>query len=369
MIALLVILASPWAWQVRAQTLALPLFTGLLWLLIDHQHRLDRRVLLALPILIVWGNVHGTAVMAAILVMGAGAIDLIRRRGDARVAVALVLAAPVCLLVSPYALDLPSYYHLMLVDPPFKGLIVEWRPTRPEAKTVLFFALTVVTAVLAVWQRRRLTLFEGFALALTFWVGIDAIRGVTWFVLTVLIVVPALLDGALRMKPAQPHRGANVVISAICLVGLSIGVVLTAAQPTKWFESTWPTEALPAIAEVTGSPADRVRHLQLLGLALLASARPARATCVRHSVRDLPSPDDPGDGRLRLDPGAELGEAGRRLRRRDRGPEQKREDDARARRGWPPTSLLRRQHRRADPARSLSLSRRAKARSEHECQR
>ena len=232
-IALLVILASPWAWQVRAQTLALPLFTGLLWLLIDHQHRLDRRVLLALPILIVWGNVHGTAVMAAILVMGAGAIDLIRRRGDARVAVALVLAAPVCLLVSPYALDLPSYYHLMLVDPPFKGLIVEWRPTRPEAKTVLFFALAVGTAVLAVWQRRRLTLFEGFALALTFWVGIDAIRGVTWFVLTVLIVVPALLDGALRMKPAQPHRGANVVISAICLVGLSIGLVLTAAQPTN----------------------------------------------------------------------------------------------------------------------------------------
>ena len=30
--ALLVILASPWAWQVRAPTLALPLFAGLLWL-------------------------------------------------------------------------------------------------------------------------------------------------------------------------------------------------------------------------------------------------------------------------------------------------------------------------------------------------
>ena len=81
-LALLVILASPWAWQVRAQTLALPLFTGLLWLLVDHQQRRSKRVLLALPILIVWGNVHGTVVMAALLVMGAGVIDLLRRRGS-----------------------------------------------------------------------------------------------------------------------------------------------------------------------------------------------------------------------------------------------------------------------------------------------
>src|SRR3954447_22704783 len=97
--ALLVILASPWAWQVRAQTLALPLFAGLLWLLVDHQQRRNPRVLLALPLLIVWANVHGTVVMGAILVAGAGVIDLIHRRGNWRVAIALVVAAPLCLLV------------------------------------------------------------------------------------------------------------------------------------------------------------------------------------------------------------------------------------------------------------------------------
>jgi hypothetical protein len=256
--ALLVILASPWAWQVRAQTLALPLFTGLLWLLVDHQQRRSARVLFALPILIVWANVHGTAVMAVILAMAAGAIDLIMRRGNPRVAIALIGAAPLCLLVSPYALDLPGYYHLMLVDPPFQGLIVEWRPTRPEPKTVLFFTLAVATAVLAVWQRRRLTLFEAFALAFTFWVGLDAIRGVTWFVLTVLVIVPYLLDGALRMRDEKPHRGANLVISGICLGALVIGFALTAAQPTSWFESVWPTAALPAIAQATEDPASTV---------------------------------------------------------------------------------------------------------------
>ena len=256
--ALLVILASPWAWQVRAQTLALPLFAGLLWLLIDHQQRRSPRALFALPILIVWGNVHGTAVMAAILVAGAGALDLIQRRGIARVAIALLIGAPLCLLVSPYALELPGYYHLMLVNPPFKGLIVEWRPTRPEPKTVLFFVLAAATAVLGVWQRRRLTLFEGFALVLTFWVGLDAIRGVTWFALTVLIIVPYLLDGALRVPDVKVHRGANLVISGICLGGLAVGFALTAAQPTRWFESTWPTEALPAIARATQRPASTV---------------------------------------------------------------------------------------------------------------
>lgn len=256
--ALLVILASPWAWQVRAQTIALPLFAGLLWLLVDHQKRRSPRVLLALPILIVWANVHGTAVMAVILVMAAGVIDLVQRRGSGRVTIALIAAAPLCLLVSPYALDLPGYYHLMLVNPPFEGLIVEWRPTRPEPKTVLFFVLAAATAVLAVWQRRRLTLFEGFALALTFWVGLDAIRGVTWFVLTVLVVVPRLLDGALRVRDASPHRGANVVISGICVIVLAVGFGLTAAQPTRWFESSWPTEALPAIARATEKPGSTV---------------------------------------------------------------------------------------------------------------
>jgi hypothetical protein len=258
LIAVLVILASPWAWQVRAQTLALPLFAGLLWLLIDHQQRRSPRVLLALPILIVWGNIHGTAVMAAMLVVAAGVIDLIRRQGSARVALALIVFGPLCLLVSPYALELPGYYHVMLVDPPFKGLILEWRPTRPEPRTVLFFALAALTAILAVWQRRRLTLFEGFALVFTFWVGLDAIRGVTWFVLVVLIVVPRLLDGALHMGDISPHRGANLVISGACLAALVVGFGLTVAQPTRWFESAWPTEALPTIAREARDPARTV---------------------------------------------------------------------------------------------------------------
>ncbi len=264
LIALLVILASPWAWQVRAQTLALPLFSGLLWLLVDHQQRRSPRVLLALPILIVWGNVHGTAVMAAMLVVAAGTIDLIRRQGSARVALALIVVGPLCLLVSPYALELPGYYHLMLVDPPFSGLIVEWRPTRPEPKTLLFFVLVVFTAILAVWQRHRLTLFEGFALALTFWVGLDAIRGVTWFVLAVLVIVPSLLDGALRIRDSTPHRGANLVISGVCLGALALGFGLTAAQPTRWFESAWPAEALPTIAREAKNPATTVYSISRL---------------------------------------------------------------------------------------------------------
>jgi hypothetical protein len=76
--------------------------------------------------------------------------------------------------------------------------------------------------VLAVWQRRRLTLFEGFALALTFWVGLDAIRGVTWFVLTVLVIAPHLLDGALRVKDAG-HTVALEISQNIAVVVGALG--------------------------------------------------------------------------------------------------------------------------------------------------
>ena len=76
-----VLVAAPWAWSIRAQMLALPLYTGLLWLLATEARKPTRRIWLALPLLVVWANVHGSVALGALLVMLLAAYELIRSRG------------------------------------------------------------------------------------------------------------------------------------------------------------------------------------------------------------------------------------------------------------------------------------------------
>ena len=81
-LALLVILASPWAWQVRARRSRYRCSRGCSGSSSTISSAEASASCSLLPILVVWGNVHGTVVMAALLVMGAGVIDLLRRRGS-----------------------------------------------------------------------------------------------------------------------------------------------------------------------------------------------------------------------------------------------------------------------------------------------
>src|ERR671910_2268133 len=76
-----VLVAAPWAWSIRAQMLALPLYTGLLWLLATEVRKPTRRIWIALPLLVVWANVHGSVALGALLVMLLAAFQLIRSRG------------------------------------------------------------------------------------------------------------------------------------------------------------------------------------------------------------------------------------------------------------------------------------------------
>ncbi len=56
-VGLLAVLAGPWGWTIRAQTTALPLFAGVLWLLVDAARRgVRRRTLLVLPALVAVGQ-------------------------------------------------------------------------------------------------------------------------------------------------------------------------------------------------------------------------------------------------------------------------------------------------------------------------
>ena len=143
--------------------LTLPLYTGLLWLLATQARRPTNLVWISLPMLVLWGNLHGSAAL------GAHARDAARRvraRPHARARswlrdVGLLVLAPLAILVTPYGpVTTARYYHLLLVDPPFAGQVTEWRWPAPASNTYAFYVLLAIAIPLVIWGRRRLTVFD-----------------------------------------------------------------------------------------------------------------------------------------------------------------------------------------------------------------
>jgi hypothetical protein len=255
-----VLVAAPWGWSIRAQMLALPLFTGLLWLLSTEARRPSRRIWFALPLLVAWANIHGSVALGALLVMLLCAYELVRSRGASwRRSLPLFVLAPLAVLATPYGpTDTFRYYHLLLVDPPFAGRVTEWRWAEPAFNTMFFYILAAI-AIVVVWLgRRRLTVFDVAVLALTFAGGVNAIRGIVWFALACMVFVPVAIGRKLESKrQGEPRRKLNVAIT----VGLATALLAVAGslflRGDSWFEEYWPQEPVEVIrAEL--QPDDRV---------------------------------------------------------------------------------------------------------------
>jgi hypothetical protein len=243
-------LLAPWALAMRAQSLAIPMFVALVWLLASDSRAPSRRVFLVFPLLAVWANIHGTVTLACALVVLRGLTVVVsRREGPKRLRAALLISAPFgAILVSPYATDLIGYYQTMLVSPTLRTFIVEWGPSTPSALTAAFYAVAFATVALLARHPGRLTAFERLALLMTLVAGVTAIRSIIWFALLALVLLPQLVDGAISQRPQRPgHRGRAVlaVASAAVLVAAFSAV---ATRPDSWFTAESPRAGGAAVA-------------------------------------------------------------------------------------------------------------------------
>jgi hypothetical protein len=234
---------APWALQMRAQSFAFLLFAAVLWLLVADSRSPSRRVFLVLPLLVLWANLHGTALFGAMLVALRGLLYAWERR-PAR-AVLLVGLAPLCLLASPYGLDLPGYYRALLLNPRMHWFIDEWRPGAPSQKTALFYLLCAIAIWLVARHGRVLTMFERLALAATLLNGLLAIRSIPWFALTCLIVLPAVVDQALGARPSRRPR-LTLTVGSLAVALAATGVA--AAAPASWYTKLWPDAPAQRVA-------------------------------------------------------------------------------------------------------------------------
>ena len=223
-------LMAPWAWQLRAQSFALPLFVGVLALMSLDPTLRRRRTWLVFPLLVVWANLHGSVILGAAIVSLAGAIGLVqallRRPSPGLARIGALLALPwACVLASPYAFDLPGYYRLLLVDSPVSKVIKEWQAPTPSGWMLFFFAIAVATVVLGAWQWKRLSVFDIGVLALTLAGSLRSTRGIVWFALAVAVLLPVAMDGVFGGDRSPLRRRLGLALAAVFCALAAVSLV------------------------------------------------------------------------------------------------------------------------------------------------
>ncbi len=236
--------------EVRTQEFILPLFVATVYLLARDSRSPSRRVYWCLPILVLWGNLHGTASLGAALVSLRGltlaweqrtAIEHSWRR--ACKALTLTLGGPLCLLLTPYGLQMVSYYHDTIFNSALRHSVTEWQPV---TSSFLVAGPFFLLAGIMLWSFGRhvtqTTLWERLALIAIAAVSISVIRNVAFFGLCALALLPISLERsqAARAQALSPSRPrVNAALSVVALIALAIAMLATLGRPAAWFESSY----------------------------------------------------------------------------------------------------------------------------------
>jgi hypothetical protein len=231
----------------RPQTLVLPLFVALVWLLVDDARSPSRRVFWAIPLLILWANLHGTVTLGVLLVLLAVVTDAWPRRSPTRRSSALAVLAMASLFASPYAPHLPGYYRTVLFNGEFAKYLPDWMPTALGPGTAAFYLLAFAAVFAIARAPSSLTSFEKASLIVLLVLAVEATRGVTWFILFALVVLPSALR-ELPLPSARVPAGAPAA-----LVVAAGALVIAASRPPSWLERDYPTSATRVVAETAGA--------------------------------------------------------------------------------------------------------------------
>lgn len=235
---------------VRAQDFAYPLFALLCLVLLREPT--SRRRIVALALLVLWANLHGSVLVGSLL----AAATFARRLRDLPWAAA-ALAAP---LATPYGASIIHYYASVLGNPALQRFASEWKPATADPLAAIgFFALVLSLAYVLVAATRRgvrpaapLTVVTALLVA----GGFAELRWETWAAFAGAILAVDVLNAC---DPAPPSSWRMRPAALVVAAASAAGVALLAAQSSSRFEQTPPRRALAAAARYAGAhPGARV---------------------------------------------------------------------------------------------------------------
>jgi hypothetical protein len=233
----------------RAQSYAMPLFALLVWILARDARTPDRRILLVIPILALWANVHGSVLLACVLVLlrcavGAGTALRAREPRDLGRYALPACAALLAPLASPYGLDLFDYYRSTLTNGAFHALVTEWAGTTLRGWPVFFvFGALAISGILR--PEIRIGLFGSLCLLLVVLLGLDTMRNVVWLPYAAVILLPG---GLAQWSPETARLRIRPLLMGVTIAGL-IGIgALSGKVSSSSLEQRWPEAQGNALA-------------------------------------------------------------------------------------------------------------------------
>jgi hypothetical protein len=242
----------------RAEVLVQPLFVILIALLATESRKKTRRIVFAFPILALWANLHGSVVMAALLVAAVGAIEggrLIKARDASKTAAAralLLLIAPwPFVFASPYGLHLLTYYRATLHNSEFAKFLTEWAPPKFGSPWGLTFFVVAGVAIFLIGRHRGvLTSFEVTALAVTAYGALVAARSIVWFTYAAAVILPRFFRDAKTRERSGSEQRLLAATTALAIALAALAVTVSVARPSSALATTRGQRALDGLAHV-----------------------------------------------------------------------------------------------------------------------
>jgi hypothetical protein len=241
----------------RAQTYAMPLFVALVWLLARDARTPDRRILLVIPLLAVWANLHGSVLLACVLVLVRCAVGVVHALPDRDVRWLARNAGIACVALlapfaSPYGFGLLDYYRETLTNDALRSIVSEWGATTLRGWFgPLFFAFTAVAIVAILRPEIRLRLFDSLCLAALVLIGLDALRNVVWLPYAAVVLLPGAFAA---WSPESPARSRLQPLLVWAAVAGALGAGMLAGRLTApTLEEPWPDAQGAAIARAAAS--------------------------------------------------------------------------------------------------------------------
>jgi hypothetical protein len=235
----------------RAQSFAMPLFALLLWLLARDARKPDRRILLVIPLLALWANLHGSVLLGCALLLlrclvAIGIALRHRRLADLRRPLALSCIAIAAPFASPYGPALFQYYKGTATNGAFHEYVTEWAGTTLRAWPA-FFVFAAVALVAVLRPEIKLRLFDSLCLVALVLAGLDTVRNIVWLPLAVVVLLPS---GLAAWSPESTVRSRlRPILTTLTLAG-AIGVgVLAAGLSSSKLIHPWPTAEAAVIAK------------------------------------------------------------------------------------------------------------------------
>lgn len=175
-------------------------------------------LVLAVPLMIFWVNVHGTFVLGlALLGLTALGETLRRWRGGAwrrspcvRWLWGATLAGALSLLINPYGWRILVFVRNLVGHPTVQQLSNEWQPPDLLAFPGVLLPLALVVIALGVVRSRRCDLTDAMLLGAFTLLGVSAVRSLIWFA----IVAWPIAAGALWRERQPALRQAPPVVTA-----------------------------------------------------------------------------------------------------------------------------------------------------------